>query len=196
MDSQFQNQPQYNMDNYNQKDYRSDMHNYYHQNSLGFPNNQNNVYRNTSSIDYPIPDNNQATLPIQQPNVIPPKKKSKLSPEEVLQIKDILFRLEGSKESIKNAKKWLIDHKHACKQIGKALNEAMIAIDFPNFPKKLHILYLINDVLHESMRERKKVEELDGMTLALLFFLADMLRHAHYRHDQTSQDKVSNLLSL
>lgn len=41
-----------------------------------------------------------------------------------------------------------------------------------------------------------QVEDLDPMSLAMLFCLPDMLRHAWYKHDDVDREQVDKLLRL
>lgn len=108
--------------------------------------------------------------------------------------------LNGTKESIKAMSKWLVNHSENMCSVMKELTSIVQGIDFNNFGKKLHICYVINDVLHESMKLRDPRDimmgQLDKMSLGILHFLPTILQSSFQGYSPQDQEKMHNLLTL
>jgi len=122
-----------------------------------------------------------------------------LSDSEKKELAEILKNLEGSKESIKRAGAWIMKHRGKCVDSVLAIKETVLSIPFYDFDKKLHLCWLINDLLHESMQLKDPSQgmySMDDLTKAIANVLVKVLRGAWqgYRPDQ--QNKINCLLGL
>ncbi|MES1920410.1 hypothetical protein MHBO_002081 [Bonamia ostreae] len=125
-----------------------------------------------------------------------PKNFRDLSAQEKDQFQFILSKLDGSEESIKGAKKWVVSRGEACKDIAILILNKLKQIRPYDFQNKLFLLYLVNDILHSSLCHRLKIEVLDSMSLSLLHVLPEMLQMAFAKSGQSEKDKLYSLLTL
>ena len=61
---------------------------------------------------------------------------------------------------IKTVSHWLLSKGDVVSSTMRELTNIVQMIDFNNFGKKLHVCYVINDMLHESMKMRESVRNI------------------------------------
>lgn len=76
------------------------------------------------------------------------------------------------------------------------LKATEIDIDFRDFDKKLLICYVLNDVLHETIKLRNKLEILDEVSIIILHYLIPIMKSCFQGYNSSQQEKVHSLLSL
>jgi len=146
------------------------------------------------------PEQRSAPKPRRQYSETPPMPNTPpLSESEKKELKDILNKLEGSKESIKRAGAWIMKHRDSCVDGVLAVQDTALSLPFYEFDKKLHLCWLVNDLLHESMQLKDPSQGMfvmDDLTKAIANVLVKVLRSAWqgYRPDQ--QNKINCLLGL
>jgi hypothetical protein len=117
-----------------------------------------------------------------------------LSEEQKRELEDILDHLTGYKESIKTGKNWLEEHTEHANSIVYLIRQKMTQEGDP--AKRLHCLYLINDILHHSLKRRSQINELDEWARAVLGHLLPLLRLVYDRQTEEYQSKVIKLINL
>lgn len=129
-----------------------------------------------------------------------PTDTRELKEAEVEKISTYVKDLNGTKEAIKAMSKWLLEHSDQICSVMKHLTQVIQNIDFNNFGKKLHICYVINDVLHEAMKGRDPVARANGIldktSIGILHHLPTILQSSFAGYSPQDQDKMHNLLTL
>merc|ERR1711971_816887 len=103
----------------------------------------------------------------------------------------ILSELNGSNASINNACKWMMQHNTAsnAKTICDAIR-AYFVQQTHSFDKKLFVLFMINDVLHQCVK-------MDTLSLCLSdILISDLLPISFLNYSPQQQQKVNFLLNL
>eukprot|EP01083_Nonionella_stella_P145303 455050_1 len=116
----------------------------------------------------------------------------------------ILSGLNGSNHSINSASKWIINHKDTPQQVCDELKAYFThhlcntnSHKDPNiFDKKLYILFMINDVLHQAIKQRVSIDQIDPLSLHLSSILLYILPNAHNGYSTPQQQKVMSLVTL
>ncbi|KAJ3708431.1 hypothetical protein LUZ61_012136 [Rhynchospora tenuis] len=93
------------------------------------------------------------------------------------ELEEVLRGLSGTKESIKGTKSWFIQRAPFAPALAEALRDRVFAMDDPE--RQLHIIFLANDILFESLQHRTNPQELDNEALALLPVLGAMLSRVY-----------------
>jgi len=109
-------------------------------------------------------------------------------------------KLNGTKDSIKTMSQWFMSKSEIANSLMKYLVKLVETVDFNNFGKKLHICYVINDVLHESMKMREtnmmNLDALDHVSNAILHSLPVILKSSFQGYSPHDQEKMHSLLTL
>jgi hypothetical protein len=116
------------------------------------------------------------------------------NPEEQ-ELVHLLEQLSGSTESIKEGKNWILQRPQMASDISLLLRSRMQFLTDPQ--KRIHLLYLINDVLYHAMKAKENSSEMDEFTKAMLPHLGPTLQVA-YQADPSEQnrDKIAKVVSL
>ncbi|KAI7982167.1 hypothetical protein LOK49_LG15G01936 [Camellia lanceoleosa] len=77
---------------------------------------------------------------------------------------NVLNNLTGTKESIKGAKIWFMQRSPFSPALAEALGDRVFGVD--DSERQLHIIYLANDILFDSLQRRINPHELDNEALA------------------------------
>ncbi|OVA11162.1 SWAP/Surp [Macleaya cordata] len=112
------------------------------------------------------------------------------------ELSNVLNSLTGTKESIKSAKIWFMHRCPFAPALAEALKDRMLALD--DSERQLHIIYLANDILFDSLQRRKDPRELDNEALAFRPVLGSMLaRIYHNPHNrEANQSRLQQILQF
>jgi len=172
---------------------------------LSFP---NPLQMNSSSTHtvHNVCSSNQSPPSIPQENSTSLQSPSTFNESDSRELEMLLSTLNGTKDSIKNAKDWIIKNiSHSSTIVfslfQQVMNEKM------DTTRKLHVLYLVNDVLYHSLKMRPESGQLDQFSEAILPYLPPMMHcvcHAPISDqvmpsdDSTNEivEKISKILFL
>ncbi|RVW94787.1 Calcium homeostasis endoplasmic reticulum protein [Vitis vinifera] len=87
-----------------------------------------------------------------------------LPSDVAMELSNVLTNLTGTKESIKGAKIWFMQRSPFAPALAEALRDRVFALD--DSERQLHIIYLANDILFDSLQRRINPHELDNEALA------------------------------
>jgi len=142
--------------------------------------------------------NNAVQNHTQAPPCFPPlmqdTRPMELSEKE--ELKKHILDICGTKDSIKGFSQWIILKKSAICAVMQEITNGVHNIDFNNFSNKLHICYVLNDALHESMKMRNAIDNLDAISNGILHHLPAILVSSFQGYSPADQDKMHNLLTL
>ena len=118
-----------------------------------------------------------------------------MRPEEE-ELEDLVARLSGTKESIKSGKDWILARTEKSRAIVRLLVRRLGALE-NDATRRLHMVYLINDVLHHSI---KKGPDAPPDTFARALAEGNNLSRlcqAAYAHQPTrTQEQLVKVLNL
>lgn len=119
-----------------------------------------------------------------------------LPSDVALELNNVLNNLTGAKESIKGAKTWFMQRSPFAPAMAEALRDMIFNID--DSEKQLHIIYLVNDILFESMMRRINSNDLDNEALAFEPVLGSMLARVYHNPQmkEESQLKLQKLVQF
>lgn len=119
-----------------------------------------------------------------------------LPSDVALELNNVLSNLTGAKESIKGAKTWFMQRSPFAPAMAEALRDMVFNID--DSEKQLHIIYLVNDILFESMMRRINAKDLDNEALAFEPVLGSMLARVYHNPQmkEESQLKLQKLVQF
>uniref|UniRef100_A0A0E0LES6 CID domain-containing protein n=1 Tax=Oryza punctata TaxID=4537 RepID=A0A0E0LES6_ORYPU len=106
------------------------------------------------------------------------------------ELHDVLTNLNGTKESIKGAKTWFMQRSPFAPALAEALKDRVFALE--DSERQLHIIFLVNDILFESLQRRTNVRDLDNEALAFKSVLGSMLPRI-YSNPQSKDDNQIRL---
>lgn len=106
------------------------------------------------------------------------------------EMNSMLNNLTGTKESIKGAKIWFMQRSPFAPALAEALRDRVFALD--DSERQLHIVYLANDILFDSLQRRINPHELDNEALAFRPVLGSML--ARIYHNPLNKDENQSRL--
>lgn len=111
-------------------------------------------------------------------------------------LKGILDNLTGTKESIKAAKSWFMQRTAYGPAMVEILKDRVLAMD--DVDRQLHIIYLANDILFNSLRHRTNMLELDSESLAFKPALGTMLAAIYHNPKgmAMNQDRLRKILQF
>ncbi|VFQ65680.1 unnamed protein product [Cuscuta campestris] len=116
-----------------------------------------------------------------------------LPPEIDMELNNVLNNLTGTKESIKGAKNWFMQRSPFIHALAEALRERVFSMD--DSERQLHIVYLANDILFDSLQRRLNPHELDNEALAFKPVLASMLARV-FHNPQNKEENQSRLQKI
>ncbi|RVW15657.1 hypothetical protein CK203_075360 [Vitis vinifera] len=96
-----------------------------------------------------------------------------LPSDVAMELGNVLNNLTGTKESIKGAKIWFMQRSPFAPALAEALRDRVFAVD--DSERQLHIIYLANDILFDSLQRRINPHELDNEALAFKPVLGEMI---------------------
>ncbi|CAH9093409.1 unnamed protein product [Cuscuta europaea] len=140
-----------------------------HPQSFGRPDYDNNSYRSYKGLSRPLP------------------------PDIEMELNNVLSNLAGTKESIKGAKNWFMQRSPLIHTLAEALRDRVLSLD--DSERQLHIIYLANDILFDSLQRRINPHELDNEALAFKPVLASMLARV-YHNPQNKEENQSRLQKI
>lgn len=109
------------------------------------------------------------------------------------ELQDVLENLTGTKESIKGAKNWFMRRSPFAPALAEALRERVLALH--DDIRQLHVIYLANDILFDSLQRRINLKELDNEALAFQRVLGPMLA-AIYHNPQNKEANQTRLRKI
>eukprot|EP00262_Sarcandra_glabra_P018508 TRINITY_DN666_c0_g1_i1.p1 TRINITY_DN666_c0_g1~~TRINITY_DN666_c0_g1_i1.p1 ORF type:complete len:703 (-),score=137.68 TRINITY_DN666_c0_g1_i1:372-2480(-) len=131
----------------------------------------------------------------------PPTKSFKglsgpLPSDVAAELGSVLNNLTGTKESIKGAKLWFMQRSPFAPALAEALRERVLALD--DSERQLHIIYLANDILFDSLQRRINARDLDNEAHAFKPVLGSMLaRIYHNPHNKdANQSRLQKILQF
>ncbi|KDP33406.1 hypothetical protein JCGZ_06977 [Jatropha curcas] len=116
-----------------------------------------------------------------------------LPPDVAMELRNVLNSLNGTKESIKGAKTWFMQRSPFALALAEALRDRVFALDDPE--RQLHIIYLANDILFDSLQRRLNPHDLDNEALAFKPILGSMLARV-YHNPQNKDDNQPRLQKI
>jgi hypothetical protein len=102
-----------------------------------------------------------------------------------------LDNLVPTKESIRNAKNWMLQRTDMAKEIASRIKSRVE--HSRSFEDKLNVIYVLHDVLHHSCRNRK-ANERDPWADAFEAVLPSILRRTYKNEPTENQEKVAKVL--
>ncbi|KAF0904658.1 hypothetical protein E2562_036028 [Oryza meyeriana var. granulata] len=106
------------------------------------------------------------------------------------ELHEVLTNLNGTKESIKGAKTWFMQRSPFAPALAEALKDRVFALE--DSERQLHIVFLVNDILFESLQRRTNARDLDNEALAFKSVLGSMLARIY----SNPQSKDGNQIRL
>ncbi|KAJ9672000.1 hypothetical protein PVL29_025582 [Vitis rotundifolia] len=116
-----------------------------------------------------------------------------LPSDVAMELSNVLNNLTGTKESIKGAKIWFMQRSPFAPALAEALRDRVFAMD--DSERQLHIIYLANDILFDSLQRRINPHELDNEALAFKPVLGSMLARI-YHNPQNKEENQSRLQKI
>ncbi|KAL3835482.1 hypothetical protein ACJIZ3_010218 [Penstemon smallii] len=113
-----------------------------------------------------------------------------------MELNGVLNSLTGTKESIKGAKTWFMQRSPFVPALAESFRDRVLSLD--DSERQLHILYLANDILFDSLQRRVNPQELDNEALAFKPVLGSMLaRIYHNPHNkEENQSRLQKILQF
>ncbi|RZB75952.1 Calcium homeostasis endoplasmic reticulum protein isoform B [Glycine soja] len=108
-----------------------------------------------------------------------------LPSDVAMELSNVLNNLNGTKESIKGAKLWFMQRSPFAPALAEALRDRVFALD--EVERQLHIIYLANDILFDSLNRRTSNSDLDNEALAFKPVLGSMLARI-YHNPQSNEE--------
>jgi len=120
-----------------------------------------------------------------------------LSPELEAEFFQFLQNINGSKDTIKNARRWIVKNSASHEaRIAELLAAHMQSLQGQSFDRKLHLVYLVSDILHAFLKKREVKTEVDPFCAGLGPHLYAIFDIAFRGHSTEDQDKVVKVVRL
>lgn len=116
-----------------------------------------------------------------------------LPSDVAMELNNVLNTLNGTKESIKSAKTWFMQRSPFAPALAEGLRNRVFAVD--DSERQLHIIYLANDILFDSLQRRSNPHDLDNEALAFRPVLGSMLARI-YHNPQNKEENQSRLQKI
>lgn len=116
-----------------------------------------------------------------------------LPPDVEMEMHGVLNNLNGTKESIKGAKTWFMQRSPFAPILAEALRDKVFSLD--DSERQLHIIYLANDILFDSLQRRVNPLELDNEALAFKPVMGSMLARI-YHNPHNKEENQSRLQKI
>ncbi|KAL1210467.1 hypothetical protein V5N11_006793 [Cardamine amara subsp. amara] len=119
-----------------------------------------------------------------------------LPADVAMELNSVLSNLNGTKESIKSAKIWFMQRSPFAPALAEALRDRVFAMD--DSDRQMHIVYLANDILFESLKQRTNLHEFDNEALAFRPVLGSMLGRIYHfpQNKEENQSRLENILQF
>ncbi|KAJ0251793.1 hypothetical protein HA466_0127030 [Hirschfeldia incana] len=119
-----------------------------------------------------------------------------LPADVAVELNGVLANLNGTKDSIKSAKIWFMQRSPFAPALAEALRDRVFATD--DSEKQMHIVYLANDILFDSLQRRTNLHEFDNEALAFRPVLGSMLGKIYHcpHNKEANQSRLENLLQF
>ncbi|KAK1550149.1 hypothetical protein Q3G72_014540 [Acer saccharum] len=119
-----------------------------------------------------------------------------LPSDVAIELNNVLNNLNGTKESIKSAKTWFMQRSPFAPALAEALRERVFAVD--DAERQLHIIYLANDILFDSLQRRTNPHEFDNEALAFRPVLGSMLARIYHnpKNKEENQSRLQKILQF
>ncbi|EEF34416.1 RNA binding protein, putative [Ricinus communis] len=119
-----------------------------------------------------------------------------LPPDVAMELSNVLNSLNGTKESIKGAKTWFMQRYPFAPALAEALRDRLFAVD--DSERQLHVIYLANDILFDSLQRRVNPHELDNEALAFKPVLGSMLARVYHnpQNKDENQPRLQKILQF
>lgn len=119
-----------------------------------------------------------------------------LPADVAVELNSVLANLNGTKDSIKSAKIWFMQRSPFAPALAEALRDRVFATD--DSEKQMHIVYLANDILFDSLQRRTNLHEFDNEALAFRPVLGSMLAKIYHcpQNKEANQSRLENLLQF
>ncbi|CAA2995382.1 calcium homeostasis endoplasmic reticulum -like isoform X1 [Olea europaea subsp. europaea] len=113
-----------------------------------------------------------------------------------MELNGVLDSLTGTKESIKGAKTWFMQRSPFVPALAEALRDRIFSFDDPE--RQLHIIYLANDILFDSLQRRGNPHELDKEALAFKPVLGSMMARIYHNplNKGENQSRLQKILQF
>ncbi|GKV37766.1 hypothetical protein SLEP1_g45756 [Rubroshorea leprosula] len=113
-----------------------------------------------------------------------------------IELNNVLNNLSGTKESIKNAKIWFLQRSPFAPALAEAVRDRIFALD--DSERQLHVIYLANDILFDSLQRRSNPHELDNEALAFKPVLGSMLTRIYHnpQNKEENQPRLEKILQF
>lgn len=112
------------------------------------------------------------------------------------ELNSVLNNLNGTKESIKGAKIWFMQRSPFAPALAEALRDRIFALD--DSERQLHIIFLANDILFDSLQRRVNLRELDNEAHAFKPVLGAMLARIYNNphNKDANQSRLEKILQF
>uniref|UniRef100_A0A1D1ZE57 Calcium homeostasis endoplasmic reticulum protein n=1 Tax=Anthurium amnicola TaxID=1678845 RepID=A0A1D1ZE57_9ARAE len=112
------------------------------------------------------------------------------------ELTNVLSNLTGTKESIKGAKLWFMQRSPFAPALAEALRERMFVLD--DSERQMHIIFLANDILFDSLQRRHNPQDLDNVALAFGPVLGSMLSriYGNPQNKESNQSRLEKILQF
>ncbi|WOL18555.1 hypothetical protein Cni_G27352 [Canna indica] len=112
------------------------------------------------------------------------------------ELNGVLTNLTGTKESIKGAKMWFMQRSPFAPALAEALRDRIFALD--DSERQMHIIFLANDILFDSLQRRINPQELDNEALAFRPVLGSMLAriYSNPHNKDANQSRLEKILQF
>lgn len=112
------------------------------------------------------------------------------------ELNNVLSNLNGTKDSIKGAKTWFMQRSPFAPALAEALRDRMFTLD--DSERQLHIIFLANDILFDSLQRRINLQELDNEAHAFQPVLGSMLARAYNNpvNKDENQSRLERILDF
>lgn len=112
------------------------------------------------------------------------------------ELNGVLTNLTGTKESIKGAKMWFMQRSPFAPALAEALRDRIFALE--DSERQMHIIFLANDILFDSLQRRINPQELDNEALAFRPVLGSMLAriYSNPHNKDANQSRLEKILQF
>ncbi|XP_010432891.1 PREDICTED: calcium homeostasis endoplasmic reticulum protein [Camelina sativa] len=119
-----------------------------------------------------------------------------LPTDVAMELNGVLGNLNGTKESIKSAKIWFMQRSPFAPALAEALRDRVFAMD--DSDRQMHIVYLANDILFDSLQRRTNLHEFDNEALAFRPVLGSMLGRIYHfpQNKEENQSRLEKILQF
>ncbi|KAK4761920.1 hypothetical protein SAY87_029804 [Trapa incisa] len=109
---------------------------------------------------------------------------------------NVLNNLNGTKDSIKGAKNWFMKRSPFAPALAEALKERVLTLD--DSERQLHIVFLANDILFDSLQRRVNCNELDDEALAFKPVLGSIFARIYHnpQYREENQSRLQKILQF